>query len=48
MSRAPEPPADQILASATAERSGVPLPVLLTVDDDPSVSRSVARDLRRR
>ena len=48
MSRATEPPADQILASATAERSGVPLPVLLTVDDDPSVSRSVARDLRRR
>ena len=24
------------------------LPVLLTVDDDPSVSRAVARDLRRR
>jgi len=23
-------------------------PVLLTVDDDPSVSRAVARDLRRR
>jgi len=26
----------------------VPKPVLLTVDDDPSVSRAVARDLRRR
>jgi len=30
-------------ASATASR-----PMLLTVDDDPSVSRAVARDLRRR
>lgn len=26
----------------------IPRPVLLTVDDDPSVSRAVARDLRRR
>ena len=31
---------------ATAERAA--RPVLLTVDDDPSVSRAVARDLRRR
>jgi thioredoxin reductase (NADPH) len=31
-----------------ASRSGAGRPVLLTVDDDPSVSRSVARDLRRR
>ncbi|MDQ3732430.1 MAG: hypothetical protein M3400_00265 [Actinomycetota bacterium] len=32
-----------------ADASAEPLrPVLLTVDDDPSVSRSVARDLRRR
>jgi thioredoxin reductase (NADPH) len=28
--------------------SGGDRPVLLTVDDDPSVSRAVARDLRRR
>ncbi|WP_380164120.1 FAD-dependent oxidoreductase [Jannaschia sp. R86511] len=28
--------------------AGSALPVLLTVDDDPSVSRAVARDLRRR
>ena len=28
-----------------AERAG--RPILLTVDDDPSVSRAVARDLRR-
>lgn len=26
----------------------MPKPVLLTVDDDPGVSRAVARDLRRR
>lgn len=26
----------------------MPKPVLMTVDDDPGVSRSVARDLRRR
>ena len=31
-----------------AEASPTPRPVLLTVDDDPSVSRAVARDLRRR
>src|SRR5512141_203860 len=31
------------LAGAESDR-----PVLLTVDDDPSVSRAVARDLRRR
>jgi thioredoxin reductase (NADPH) len=29
------------------EASPIPRPVLLTVDDDPSVSRAVARDLRR-
>jgi thioredoxin reductase (NADPH) len=33
-------------AEARAERAA--RPVLLTVDDDPSVSRAVARDLRRR
>jgi thioredoxin reductase (NADPH) len=27
--------------------SGVPLPILLTVDDDPEVSRALARDLRQ-
>src|SRR4051794_29791657 len=27
--------------------SGVALPILLTVDDDPEVSRSIARDLRQ-
>jgi thioredoxin reductase (NADPH) len=31
-----------------AEATATPRPVLLTVDDDPSVSRAVARDLRRR
>ena len=39
---APEP-ADQ----RTAERDDAPRPILLTVDDDQSVSRAVARDLRR-
>ena len=34
------------VAQARAERAA--RPVLLTVDDDPSVSRAVARDLRRR
>ena len=34
------------VAEARAERAA--RPVLLTVDDDPSVSRAVARDLRRR
>src|SRR6058998_274636 len=33
----------EVQASPTASR-----PMLLTVDDDPSVSRAVARDLRRR
>jgi thioredoxin reductase (NADPH) len=32
----------------TTTDAGVRRPVLLTVDDDPSVSRAVARDLRRR
>lgn len=32
----------------TETPEGAPKPVLLTVDDDPSVSRAVARDLRRR
>src|SRR5690348_10961773 len=31
-----------------ARRLTVSRPILLTVDDDPSVSRAVARDLRRR
>jgi thioredoxin reductase (NADPH) len=31
-----------------ADTTAAPRPVLLTVDDDPSVSRAVARDLRRR
>ena len=33
---------------ASDGRERAPRPVLLTVDDDPSVSRAVARDLRRR
>lgn len=34
--------------TAPAEtRDRVPRPILLTVDDDPTVSRAVARDLRR-
>ena len=33
----------------SVETSGQGLrPILMTVDDDPSVSRAVARDLRRR
>jgi thioredoxin reductase (NADPH) len=32
----------------TASGSGVVRPVILTVDDDPGVSRAIARDLRRR
>ena len=32
---------------ADAER-GASRPVIMTVDDDPAVSRAVARDLRRR
>ena len=32
----------------TSSFAGVTRPVLMTVDDDPGVSRSVARDLRRR
>ncbi len=39
----PEP----LAAAARDERDDQPRPVLMTVDDDPSVSRSVARDLRR-
>ena len=35
-------------APEPAPDAGTTRPVLLTVDDDPSVSRSVARDLRRR
>ena len=35
-----------VVAEARSERAA--RPVLLTVDDDPSVSRAVARDLRRR
>ena len=35
-----------VVAEARPERAE--RPVLLTVDDDPSVSRAVARDLRRR
>ena len=35
-------------ASTETHPERVARPVLLTVDDDPSVSRSVARDLRRR
>ena len=34
--------------SAQAAEARSARPVLLTVDDDPSVSRAVARDLRRR
>jgi len=34
--------------AATAADAGRSRPILVTVDDDPSVSRSVARDLRRR
>jgi thioredoxin reductase (NADPH) len=36
------------VADPRAGSSGGDRPVLLTVDDDPSVSRAVARDLRRR
>lgn len=35
-------------AAEGPDRSGPGRPAILTVDDDPSVSRSVARDLRRR
>jgi thioredoxin reductase (NADPH) len=35
-------------APAPAETARVARPAILTVDDDPSVSRAVARDLRRR
>ncbi|MBM7805118.1 thioredoxin reductase (NADPH) [Geodermatophilus bullaregiensis] len=35
-------------AASTAGTGGRARPVLLTVDDDPGVSRAVARDLRRR
>ena len=35
-------------APGATERAGAGRPAILTVDDDPSVSRSVARDLRRR
>ena len=35
-----------VVADSRPERAA--RPVLLTVDDDPSVSRAVARDLRRR
>ena len=34
-------------ATAQPSRTDQPRPAILTVDDDPSVSRSVARDLRR-
>jgi len=42
-----DPHPAEVPADAPAE-DRVPRPVLLTVDDDPSVSRAVARDLRRR
>jgi thioredoxin reductase (NADPH) len=35
-------------AEGAEQTTGHPRPVLLTVDDDPAVSRAVARDLRRR
>src|SRR5215203_3436281 len=38
----------QQTASTTESPDREPRPILLTVDDDPSVSRAVARDLRRR
>lgn len=47
---APAPPAGAP-ADADADRTAdasVPRPALLSVDDDPAVSRAVARDLRRR
>ena len=34
--------------TAAPERPAETRPVILTVDDDPAVSRAVARDLRRR
>jgi CheY-like chemotaxis protein len=37
-----------VLRGPAGRRPGVTRPVLLSVDDDPSVSRAVARDLRRR
>ncbi len=47
MSQAPQLPAEQQRGTAEQASSEPLRPVLLTVDDDPSVSRSVARDLRR-
>ncbi len=38
---------DTMTAPAPAENARVARPAILTVDDDPSVSRAVARDLRR-
>jgi thioredoxin reductase (NADPH) len=38
----------QVTAAPRTENGGAERAVLLTVDDDPSVSRAVARDLRRR
>ena len=38
----------QMSQDTVTQPSRAPRPVLLTVDDDPSVSRAVARDLRRR
>ena len=43
MSDAPQPPTNDAAQTGPAQR-----PVILTVDDDPSVSRAVARDLRAR
>jgi thioredoxin reductase (NADPH) len=39
---------DTVTSSGLEPEHAAPRPVLLTVDDDPSVSRAVARDLRRR
>ena len=36
------------LSGSTANGAAVARPVILSVDDDPGVSRAVARDLRRR
>ncbi len=36
------------MVTETATERGSPRPAILTVDDDPGVSRAVARDLRRK
>src|SRR4051812_22006012 len=46
----PDQPLNGVLRenAGTCNDSAMSMPILMTVDDDPSVSRAVARDLRRR